>query len=127
MGLASHPTEPLKGKGRGKPWATAYGLPAKMAARVVTSAWPDVKQNAQFYQDGDILLSAFILVSPLPGTSRYLSESATSQYLVAAFLFHLSQFYSKEDGSQITKNSQIFCTWNAYSLPHHLFYHVIAL
>ena len=83
--LVSHPSiDPLKGWGRAKLCPAAYRLPAKMAASTVT--WPrhGLKQNAQFCQDGDVLLSAFISASPLLVSSSYLSGPPTSQYLFPA-------------------------------------------
>lgn len=89
---------------------------------------PETKKSAQICRDGDILLSASILASPLLGASIHLSGSPTVSISCLASL--LLQFYSKEEGSQITKNDPIFCTLNIYScipLPHNFVPHVTVL
>lgn len=93
-----------------------------------TTTCHETKKSAQICHDGDILLSASILASPLLGASIHLSGLPTVSISCLASL--LLQFYSKEEGSQITKNDPIFSTLNIYLcilLPHNFVPHVTVL
>lgn len=112
--LASHPsTKPLKRKERAEPCATAYRLPAKMAASEVTSSRHDRKQN--------VGMEASFSPSWFQHHHRQgsLGTSLNLPSLNICFLpvlYPSSQFWYKEEGPQITKNNRFFCILNVYPL-----------
>lgn len=90
----------------------AHGLPANMAAFAVIPPWHERKQMPR-----SVWMETFFSW-PLFQLHHWLGPLFTSldlPHLSILFILYPSpQLYSKEDGSQVTKDDYIFCTLNVY-------------